>query len=134
MRRCAFCHLMLASVSSSEYKMDAKMDLIPHGVDIPQGTIEMDSEFAKKIHFISKRFFDCSSMRGEGNQIIIQTIECKDRRRGYLRDLFKAIWDMGAEIAVYTPLSTMEQILIHYGFRKTIVKSKAYDKTDLWVK
>jgi hypothetical protein len=101
---------------------------------IPQGIIEVDSEFAKKIGFISKRFISCSHLWGEGNRIIIQTIECTDRRRGYLRDLFRAIWDLGAEIAVRTPLNTMEQILLHYGFHKTIVPDPKYGKSELWVK
>jgi hypothetical protein len=101
---------------------------------IPQGIIELDSDFAKKIGFISKRFISCSHLWGEGNRIIIQTIECTDRRRGYLRELFRAIWKMGAEIAVRTPLSTMEQILLHYGFRKTFVQDPKYGKSELWVK
>jgi hypothetical protein len=101
---------------------------------IPQGIIELDSEFAKKIGFISKRFISCSHLWGEGNRIIIQTIECTDRRRGYLRDLFRAIWGLGVEIAVRTPLSTMEQILVHYGFHKTFVPDPKYGRSELWVK
>lgn len=64
--------------------------------------IEMDSEFAKTIGFVSGRFLSCSYLWGEGNRIIIRTIECTDRRRGYLRELFKAIRASGVEIAVRT--------------------------------
>jgi len=101
---------------------------------IPQGMIAMDSEFAKKIGFVSSRFLSCSYLWGEGNRIIIRTIECSDRRRGYLRALFKAIWDLGAEIAVRTPLGTMQEILVHYGFKKTLVKDPAFGKVELWVR
>ncbi len=101
---------------------------------IPQGVIEMDSEFAKTIGFVSTRFLSCSYLWGEGNRIIIRTIECTDRRRGYLRDLFKAVWNLGVEIAVYTPLSTMKEILVHYGFKETIAKDPIYGKVELWVK
>ena len=58
---------------------------------IPQSIIEMDSEFAKKIGFVSSRFLSRSYLWSEGNRIIIETIECTERRRGYLRELFKAI-------------------------------------------
>jgi hypothetical protein len=101
---------------------------------IPQGMIEMDSEFAKKIGFISGRFLSCSYLWGEGNRIIIKTIECSDRRRGYLRELFKAIWDLGVEIAVRTPLSTMKEILVHYGFKKTLVQDPVFGRVELWVR
>ena len=101
---------------------------------IPQGLIELDSDFAKRVGFISSRFISCSYLWGEGNRVIINTIECTDRRRGYLRDLFKAIWNLGGEIAVRTPLGTMEQILMHYGFKKTIVVDPIYGKSELWVK
>jgi hypothetical protein len=101
---------------------------------IPQGLIELDSDFAKRVGFISSRFISCSYLWGEGNRVIINTIECTDRRRGYLRDLFKAIWNLGGEIAVRTPLGTMEQILMHYGFKKTIVADPIYGKSELWVK
>jgi hypothetical protein len=109
------------AVNESEYK-------------IPQGLIELDSEFGKKINFVSSRFFSCSYLWGEGNRIVINAIECSDRRRGYLRDLFKAIWNLGCEIAVRTPLGTMQQILVHYGFKKIYIKDPIYGKTDLWIK
>lgn len=109
-----------------------------YGIDkrfiIPQGMIAMDSKFAKTIGFVSGRFLSCSYLWGEGNRIIIRTIECADRRRGYLRELFKAIWDLGGEIAVLTPLSTMKEILVHYGFKKTMVQDPIYGKVELWVK
>ncbi len=101
---------------------------------IPQGMIEMDSEFAKTIGFVSSRFLSCSYLWGDGNRIIIRTIECTDRRRGYLRELFKSIWSLGIEIAVRTPLSTMKEILIHYGFKKTLMTDPIYGKVELWVK
>jgi hypothetical protein len=101
---------------------------------IPQGMIEMDSEFAKTIGFVSGRFLSCSYLWGEGNRIIIRTIECTDRRRGYLRELFKAIWALGVEIAVRTPLSTMKEILVHYGFKETMVQDPVYCNVELWVK
>lgn len=107
---------------------------IDKGFVVPQGMIEMDSEFAKTIGFVSSRFLSCSYLWGEGNRIIIRTIECTDRRRGYLRELFRAIWDLGVEIAVRTPLSAMTEILVHYGFKKTIVKDPIYGKVELWVK
>ena len=94
----------------------------------------MDSEFAKKIGFVSSRFLSCSFLLGEGNRILIRTIECSERRRGYLRELFKAIWALGAEIVVLTPLGTMENILVHYGFRKTIMQDPVYGKREIWVK
>lgn len=101
---------------------------------IPQGIIEMDSEFAKKIGFVSSRFLSCCYLWDEGNRIIIRTIECIDWRRGYLRELFKAIWGLGAEIVVLSPLSTMQEILVHYGFKKTQVQDRIYGKVELWVK
>jgi hypothetical protein len=101
---------------------------------IPQGMIYLDSEFAKKIGFVSSRFISCSYLWGEGNCIVINTIECTDRRHGYLRDLFRAIWDLGVEIAVRTPLGTMEQILMHYGFKKTLIPDLTYGRSELWVK
>jgi hypothetical protein len=101
---------------------------------IPQGIIEIDSEFAKRIGFVSSRFLSCSYLWGEGNCIIIKTIECSDRRRGYLRELFKAIWALDAEIAVRTPLNTMKEILVHYGFKKTFVQDQIDGKVELWVK
>ena len=101
---------------------------------VPQGLIELDSDFARKVGFVSSRFISCSYLWGEGNRIIINTIECTDRRRGYLRDLFKTIWDLGIEIAVRTPLGTMEQILVHYGFKKTVVADPISGKSELWVK
>lgn len=101
---------------------------------VPQGLIELDSDFARKVGFVSSRFISCSYLWGEGNRIMINTIECTDRRRGYLRDLFKAIWDLGVEIAVRTPLGTMEQILVHYGFKKTVVADPISGKSELWVK
>jgi hypothetical protein len=121
---------ILAICSSSEYRMGTNL---PRYI-IPQGLIELDSDFARKVGFVSSRFISCSYLWGEGNRIIINTIECIDRRRGYLRDLFRAIWDLGVEIAVRTPLGTMEQILIHYGFRKTLVTDPIYGQTELWVK
>lgn len=101
---------------------------------IPQGIIGLDSKFAKKIGFVSDRFLSCSYLLGAGNRIIIRTIECTERRRGYLRELFKAIWALGAEIVVVTPLSTMEDILVHYGFKKNTMQDAIYGKLDLWVK
>jgi hypothetical protein len=121
---------VVTASNSSEYGIPINRPAII----IPQGMIELDSEFAKKIGFISKRFMSCSHLWGDGNRIIIQTIECTDRRRGYLRDLFRAIWDLGVEIAVRTPLYTMEQILVHYDFKKTIVQDPIYGKSELWVK
>jgi hypothetical protein len=121
---------VLILCSSSGYEENANH---PEYV-IPQGVIGLDSEFAKKIGFVSNRFLSCSYLLGEGNRILIQTIECSDRRRGYLRELFKAIWALGAEIAVLTPLSTMESILVHYGFKKTIMPNPIYGKSELWVK
>ena len=122
--------VMLAVCSSSSYGTHT----IPPEKIIPQGIIELDSEFAKKIGFISSRFLSCSYLFGDGNRIIINTIECADRRRGYLRDLFKAIWALGAEIAVRCPLGTMEQILVHYEFMKTFIKDPVYGLSEFWVK
>jgi hypothetical protein len=121
---------ILAICSSSEYGIGI---ILPRYI-IPQGLIELDSVFARKVGFVSGRFISCSYLWGEGNRIIINTIECTDRRKGYLRDLFKAIWDLGVEIAVRTPLGTMEEILIHYGFRKTLVADPIYGQSELWVK
>jgi hypothetical protein len=119
----------LVICSNSGYELNTK----PPKYIIPQGMIEMDSEFAKKIGFVSGRFLSCSYLWGEGNRIIIKTIECTDRRRGYLRELFKAIWGLGVEIAVRTPLSTMQDILVHYGFKKTLVQDPIFGKAELWV-
>ena len=89
----AFIGLLVRLVicSNSGYGMDANH---PKCI-IPQGMIEMDSEFAKKIGFVSSRFLSCCYLWGEGNCIVIKTIECTERRRGYLRELFKAIWGFG---------------------------------------
>lgn len=122
--------LTLATCSSSENVMGKNLPVYI----IPQGLIELDSDFAKRVGFISTRFISCSYLWGEGNRIIINTIECTDRRRGYLRDLFRAIWNLGVEIAVRTPLGTMEQILMHYDFRKTVVSDPIYGKSELWIK
>jgi hypothetical protein len=122
--------MTIAACSGSENVMGKKL---PTYI-IPQGLIEIDSDFAKRVGFISSRFISCSYLWGEGNRIIINTIECTDRRRGYLRDLFRAIWDLGIEIGVRTPLGTMEQILKHYGFKKTFVTDPIYGKSELWVK
>jgi hypothetical protein len=86
----AFIGLLVRLVicGNSGYGMDASH---PKCI-IPQGMIEMDSEFAKKIGFVSSRFLSCCYLWGEGNRIVIKTIECTGRRRGYLRELFKAIW------------------------------------------
>jgi hypothetical protein len=121
---------ILAICSSSEYGIGI---ILPRYI-IPQGLIELDSDFARKVGFVSGRFISCSYLWGEGNRIIINTIECTDRRKGYLRDLFKAIWDLGVEIAVRTPLGTMEEILIHYGFRKTLVADPIYGQSELWLR
>ena len=51
-----------------------------------------------------------------------------------IRDRFKAIWGFGVEIAVLSPLSTMKEILVHYGFKKTLVQDPIYGKVELWVK
>jgi len=120
----------LVICSNSGYELNTK----PPKYIIPQGMIEMDSEFAKKIGFVSGRFLSCSYLWGEGNRIIIKTIECTDRHRGYLRELFKAIWGLGIEIAVRTPLSTMKEILLHYGFKKTLVQDPIFGKVELWVR
>ena len=122
----------MPTMLANNIEYDGNKSEIEH--KIPQGLIEIDSEFGKKINFISSRFFSCSYLIGEGNRIIINAIECSDRRRGYLRDLFKAIWDLGGEIAVRTPLGTMQQILMHYGFLKTYVRDPIYGKTELWIK
>jgi hypothetical protein len=128
----AFIGLLVRLVicNNSGYGMDANH---PKCI-IPQGMIEMDSEFAKKIGFVSSRFLSCCYLWGEGNRIVIKTIECTERRRGYLRELFKAIWGFGFEIAVLSPLSTMKEILVHYGFKKTLVQDQIYGKVELWVK
>jgi hypothetical protein len=126
----AFVGIPAMLASGTEY--DKNINQIEY--KIPQGLIELDSEFAREINFVSSRFFSCSYLWGDGNRIVINAIECSDRRRGYLRDLFKAIWDLGAEIAVRTPLGTMEQILVHYGFLKTYAMDPIYGKTELWVK
>jgi hypothetical protein len=122
--------MAIAACSASENAMGKNLP----AYIIPQGLIELDSDFAKRVGFISSRFISCSYLWGEGNRVIINTIECTDRRRGYLRDLFRAIWNLGVEIAVRTPLGTMEQILMHYGFKKTIVADPIYGKSELWVK
>ena len=122
--------LSLATCSSVENGIGKNL----HKFIVPQGLIELDSDFARKVGFVSSRFISCSYLWGEGNRIIINTIECTDRRRGYLRDLFKTIWDLGIEIAVRTPLGTMEQILVHYGFKKTVVADPISGKSELWVK
>ena len=122
--------ILVICSSSSTYGMN----ISPPEYVVPQGIIELDSEFAKKIGFVSGRFLSCSYLLGEGNRVIINTIECADRRRGYLRNLFKAIWSLGAEIAVRTPLGTMELILVHYGFIKTFMKDPTYGRLEYWVK
>ncbi|MDD1753845.1 MAG: hypothetical protein LUQ38_12250 [Methanotrichaceae archaeon] len=121
---------MLAICSSSA----SGMAISPPEYVVPQGIIELDSEFARKIGFVSSRFLSCSYLWGEGNRIVINTIECTDRRRGYLRDLFKAIWALGAEIAVRTPLYTMQLILVHYGFVKVFMKDPIRGTFEYWVK
>lgn len=121
---------VLIFFGSSGYEEDAKNSRYV----IPQGIIGLDSEFAKKIGFVSYRFLSCSYLLGVGNRVIIRTIECTERRRGYLRELFKAIWALGAEIVVITPLSTMEDILMHYGFKKNTIQDAINGKLDLWVK
>ncbi len=123
--------LAMLAVSSSSA---SRIGLIPPKYVVPQGIIELDSEFGKKIGFVSGRFLSCSYLLGKGNRIIINTIECADRRRGYLRELFNAIWSLGAEIAVRTPLGTMELILVHYGFNKTLMKDPVYGTLEYWVK
>ena len=122
--------MTIAACNSSENSMSKNLPVYI----VPQGLIELDSDFAKRIGFVSSRFISCSYLWGEGNRIIINTIECTDRRRGYLRDLLKTIWNLGADIAVRTPLGTMEQILTHYGFKKTLVADPIYGKSELWVK
>ena len=120
----------LVICSNSGYELNTN----PPKYIIPQGMIERDSAFAKKIGFVSSRFLSCSYLWGEGNRIIIRTIECTDRRRGYLRELFKAVWDLGVEIAVRTPLGTMQEILMHYGFKKTLVQDPIFGRVELWVR
>jgi hypothetical protein len=122
--------LTLATCSSVKNEIDKNL---PKYI-VPQGLIELDSDFARRVGFVSSRFISCSYLWGDGNRIIINTIECADRRRGYLRDLFNSIWELGIEIAVRTPLGTMAQILVHYGFEKTLVEDPIYGKSELWVK
>src|SRR5512137_2477760 len=85
--------LTLATYSSVENVIGKNL----HKYIVPQGLIELDSDFARRVGFVSSRFISCSYLWGDGNRIIINTIECTDRRRGYLRDLFKAIWGLGVE-------------------------------------
>ena len=132
MRTSAFIGLqaMLAICCNFGYRIGTK----PSKYVIPQGMIELDDDFAEKVGFVSSRFLSCSYLWGDGNRIIINTIECVDRRKGYLRKLFNAIWDLGAEIGVRTPLGTMKEILVHYGFKKTLVQDATCGKVELWVK
>ena len=132
MKNSAFIGLQAMLVICSHFAY--RIETSPSKCIIPQGMIELDSDFAEKIGFVSSRFLSCSYLWGEDNRIIINTIECADRRRGYLRELFKAIWDLGAEIGVRMPLATMKEILLHYGFKKTLVQDATYGKVELWVK
>lgn len=91
-------------------------------MEIADGIIELDSDFGKEIVFTSDRFegqmgpMPGSYLWKTGNEIYISAIISKHKGQGYLSELFKKIEAAGYQIAVPTPLTTMEAILKKKGF------------------
>jgi len=103
-------------------------------LNIPQGLIELDSDFAKQIGFTTDLFNEGSYLWGETDRIIISMISSKVPGTGAFRSLLKACDYLGFKVAVPSPLAGMNAILKHYGFEETIEQSEHFGPVDVWIK
>lgn len=108
--------------------------MVSPDLNIPQGLIELDSDFAKQIGFNSALFKESSYLWGDNDRIIISMIESRVPGKGAFRALLKACGYLGFKVAVPTPLPRMRTILEHYGFEETIEESDIFGAVDVWIK
>ncbi len=97
------------------------------------GIINLDSEKAKEFGFTSDRFEDISYLWEDNNIIWISFIMSKEQGKGYLRELFKNIKQKGYKIYVPTPFPLMERICLKYGFKKVLLKDKAFGSIEVMI-
>lgn len=83
---------------------------------IPNGMIEIDSDFAKEIGFTSDKFFGYLWGFPETKRIIISNIESLYPEKGNLRTLFINIEKVFNTIEVPCPSNRMKEILEKNGY------------------
>lgn len=83
--------------------------------------ILLDSSLGKEFGFTSDKFEKMSYLFGRGDTIIIPFICSKEQDKGYFKSLVKSIVDSGYNICVTTPSVQMEEILVRWGWQKSIV-------------
>lgn len=103
-------------------------------LEIPQGIIELDSEFAQQIGFVSSRFKGCSYLCGDGKRIIVSMIEATDPGNGAFSALMKACNYLGFDVVVPNAFPRMQAILKQYGYTETMIEDEIFGIMDLWVK
>ena len=91
------------------------------------GQILIDSNEAKEFGFTADKFTKSSYLWKTNNRIWISFIESREKNRGNLKGLFRAIWSKGYEIAVPTPFALMRFILQKYGFKQTYERIEEED-------
>ena len=67
--------------------------------------------------FTADRWEPASYLWRKGDAVTLSFVAARQHGQGYLRDLIAGIERAGFRVRVPTPLSRMEAILRHYGFR-----------------
>jgi len=94
------------------------------------GMVELDSEFAKTIGFVSDKFD--GYLWKEGNDIVISAIISKEEGKGNFSNLVKNIRNAGYEVIVPTPLGIMNNIVRKWGYKQEIVLDEVMGELEIW--
>src|SRR4051794_30778726 len=86
---------------------------------IPNGLIEVDSEWAGRVGFTSDIFLKGGQLYKQEDCMYIQSIEVLlgKRKKGHFNKLLDRLWELGFVVKVPNPLPTMVRILTKKGFR-----------------
>lgn len=85
-------------------------------MNIPEGIIDLDSDFAKEIGFTSDKFDGYLWGWSKENKITISFIESLHPRKGNFRKLFENIEKITDKIHVPCPSEKMRQIIEKNGY------------------
>jgi hypothetical protein len=86
------------------------------GSEISNGFIGIDTDFAKKLGFISDKFSTDSYLWKQDDNIIISLIFSTKQFQGYFKSLVQTIESLGYRVQVPYPVNTMQKILTKWGF------------------
>ena len=101
-------------------------------VDVPDGLIPLDSDFAVYYGFTSENYYKETYLVGDSflNQVTIPMLISNHPGEGHFSKAIKKLLQDDIRVSIPTPVPKMQEILIAWGFD---VVWKPQDRLEYWI-